>query len=150
MYGRSRRRYCSVNPNIAGNSNSLLTYNLVDENPKNGISYYRLKQVDYDGKFTYSEWVHVRFEGGDKTQLTLFAVNHDASSVTFSFNNLPIESANATITLFDATGRLVYNQEVSNVSRTWNGNIVLGSLGRGNYIARFGVGNQTVIRKFYY
>jgi hypothetical protein len=92
----------------------------------------------------------VKFEGDEKTQLTLFAVNHEASSVTFSINNLPIESSNATITIFDGAGRLVYNQAVSNVSRIWNGNIVLGNLSKGNYIARFGFGNQTVIRKFYY
>ncbi len=29
-------------------------YNFVDRNLKNGISFYRLKQIDYDGKFQYS------------------------------------------------------------------------------------------------
>jgi len=35
----------------AGNVNTLLTYKVYDENPYNGISYYRLSQTDYDGKF---------------------------------------------------------------------------------------------------
>lgn len=39
----------------AGNSNSMLTYNTVDTNPYSGVSYYRLKQVDYDGNFVYSD-----------------------------------------------------------------------------------------------
>jgi len=39
----------------AGNSNDILTYSFVDNNPIIGKMYYRLKQTDYDGSFTYSE-----------------------------------------------------------------------------------------------
>ncbi|NME70214.1 T9SS type A sorting domain-containing protein [Flammeovirga aprica] len=38
-----------------GNSNYLLSYEVKDENPLSGLSYYRLKQVDFDGTATYSE-----------------------------------------------------------------------------------------------
>ncbi len=38
----------------AGNSNVLLEYRAFDNAPASDISYYRLKQVDLDGKFTYS------------------------------------------------------------------------------------------------
>ena len=41
--------------NGAGNSSILLDYNLIDKNPLNGISYYRLKQTDFDGEYEYSE-----------------------------------------------------------------------------------------------
>ena len=34
----------------AGNSNTETTYNSIDHQPVNGVSYYRLKQTDYDGK----------------------------------------------------------------------------------------------------
>ncbi len=43
----------------AGNSNTTLYYNEKDRDPLPGISYYRLKQVDYDGKYTYSDVVSV-------------------------------------------------------------------------------------------
>ncbi|WP_057953221.1 T9SS type A sorting domain-containing protein [Salinivirga cyanobacteriivorans] len=36
----------------AGNSSSLLNYSFTDQNPHYGISYYRLRQVDYDGTAT--------------------------------------------------------------------------------------------------
>ncbi|WP_165851395.1 T9SS type A sorting domain-containing protein [Brumimicrobium aurantiacum] len=39
----------------AGNSNSEITYQFTDVHPLNGISYYRLKQTDFDGKNSYSE-----------------------------------------------------------------------------------------------
>ncbi len=38
----------------AGNSSQLLSYTTLDHYPFPGISYYRLKQTDYNGDFTYS------------------------------------------------------------------------------------------------
>jgi hypothetical protein len=38
----------------AGNSNTILNYHAFDNAPHPGVSYYRLKQVDYDGKFLLS------------------------------------------------------------------------------------------------
>lgn len=134
----------------AGNSNALLTYTLPDKDPEVGVNYYRLKQVDFDGKFTFSEWIPVKFEGADKLQFSQFAVNREASNVSFSFDNLSLSAVNATITVFDGAGRLVYDQSVSNVSKTWNGTIALGNLSKGNYIVRFGLGTQSIFRKFYY
>ena len=39
--------------NGAGNSSTKLYYNYVDVDGINGVTYYRLKQTDYDGKFKY-------------------------------------------------------------------------------------------------
>lgn len=41
--------------NGGGNSNKMLRYNAIDGNPQSGLSYYRLKQTDFDGQFTYSD-----------------------------------------------------------------------------------------------
>jgi len=38
-----------------GNSNKVQNYSAIDKKPFEGTSYYRLKQTDTDGKFTYSE-----------------------------------------------------------------------------------------------
>ncbi|MFH1321155.1 MAG: T9SS type A sorting domain-containing protein [Bacteroidota bacterium] len=46
----------------AGNSNQSLHYTAVDTEPDCGISYYRLKQTDYNGKYTYSDIVAVNYE----------------------------------------------------------------------------------------
>lgn len=40
--------------NGAGNSSTMLNYLFADDAPYSGISYYRLKQTDYDGAYTYS------------------------------------------------------------------------------------------------
>ncbi|MBB3696519.1 T9SS type A sorting domain-containing protein [Flammeovirga yaeyamensis] len=39
----------------AGNSNNRLEYSTTDPSTSRGTSYYRLKQVDFDGQFTYSD-----------------------------------------------------------------------------------------------
>jgi hypothetical protein len=38
-----------------GTTTKVNNYSLIDENPLPGVSYYRLKQVDQDGSFAYSE-----------------------------------------------------------------------------------------------
>ena len=43
----------------AGNSTITLYYSLFDSNPYSGINYYRLKQVDKDGTYEYSDKVYV-------------------------------------------------------------------------------------------
>jgi len=45
----------------AGNSNEILNYETTDYNPYEGVSYYRLKQTDFDGKFEYSFIITVDF-----------------------------------------------------------------------------------------
>jgi hypothetical protein len=38
----------------AGNASTVINYTTVDLTPVDGVSYYRLKQTDFDGQFTYS------------------------------------------------------------------------------------------------
>ena len=43
----------------SGNSNEPLQYDCTDEYPYNGFNYYRLKQTDFDGQYSYSEIILV-------------------------------------------------------------------------------------------
>ncbi|MBX7181105.1 MAG: T9SS type A sorting domain-containing protein [Bacteroidia bacterium] len=45
-------------------SNNTLNYSAIDPNPFEGLSYYRLKEVDNDGQFEYSELRPVQFSKG--------------------------------------------------------------------------------------
>ncbi len=60
----------------AGNSSSDKNYEFTDVSPTKGISYYRIKQTDFDGKYDYSDVVAVSFE-----------INSDGSCVFKVFPN---------------------------------------------------------------
>ena len=45
----------------AGNSRSERQYSFTDEQPTNGINYYRIRQTDFDGQYSYSPVESVRF-----------------------------------------------------------------------------------------
>lgn len=47
----------------AGDSQIRLDYEIVDTMPLQGVSYYRLKQTDFDGAFTYSPVKRVQLDG---------------------------------------------------------------------------------------
>ena len=63
----------------AGNSSTNRYYSLVDNMPLSGTSYYRLKQTDFDGKFSYSPIVAIRLK--EKDAFDLKAVSAEASSL---------------------------------------------------------------------
>ncbi len=45
-----------------GNSNTPTSYDMVDPSPIQGVNYYRLKMIDLDGKFEYSQIVIIRID----------------------------------------------------------------------------------------
>jgi len=56
----------------AGNSSSFKSYQAVDFDPYIGLSYYRLKQTDFDGKFEYSQIKSVTVEKLNSTQVEIY------------------------------------------------------------------------------
>jgi len=53
----------------AGNSNSTKHYTFSDDDPALGINYYRLKQTDFDGVFSYSHTIAISNEGNETTTI---------------------------------------------------------------------------------
>jgi len=58
--------------NGAGNSSELLDYNAIDENPYPRMSYYRLKQTDFDGQFEYSNTIAVAMKNDSDEEVLVF------------------------------------------------------------------------------
>jgi hypothetical protein len=72
----------------AGYSNSLLNYSLIDENPLEGVSYYRVRETDLDGSTQISNPVRVII---NKDRPFTFEVYPNPASFEFiisSSNNL--------------------------------------------------------------
>jgi hypothetical protein len=86
----------------AGNSNHLLSYTHTDLNPLSGISYYRLKQVDFDGRLTYSQIVSVTLLD-EQNGFVLFP-NPTSGNC---FMNWDSELGNVWIAIYDISGKIV-------------------------------------------
>ena len=100
----------------AGNSNTVLRYSYTDHDPHPGISYYRLKQTDYDGSYEYSDWIAVRvnaYEGKDLEILRLFQLN---GSVFMLLQTQP--NSNLEIRVSDIYGREVQHERMHSASET--------------------------------
>lgn len=96
----------------AGISNTTNFYTDVDKNPLEGTSYYRLKQVDYDGNFTYSDPVSVYFEPEIRKDFEFWVYPNPTKSHRFTIANtgkIPLgEPVN--LSLITLSGKTVYTQ----------------------------------------
>ncbi len=117
----------------AGNSNIELFYQLIDDNPTNGINYYRLKQTDFDGNYAYSE---------------IIAINNNLAGINIytSNNFLFIESnetvINGSIQIFDALGRMIFSDEINSTKKVSTANF-----NTGIYIVKIGTSDNFLVRK---
>jgi hypothetical protein len=100
-----------------GTSTEIHTYSYVDGSVQEGTYTYRLKQVDYDGTFEYSDVVEVDVIAPDVFALEQNYPNPFNPSTTINFN-LAADSK-VSLTVFDVLG-----QEVANLI---NGNVAAGS-----------------------
>ncbi len=88
----------------AGNSSSRLDYTVFDERPLYGLSYYRLRQTDFDGTYSYSNTVPVTL-GEFDDRLTIYPnPTQDRIHVQGSPEEL------RAIKVFDSQGRNVTSQ----------------------------------------
>lgn len=87
-----------------GNSTAITSYQFIDKNPQPGINYYRLKQIDLDGKFTYSPIRSVNFM--PQEEISIFP--NPVSDVLFvNLGSNYSEDLATRYSIFDAEGRLI-------------------------------------------
>ena len=53
----------------AGNSSTIINYFDIDKSPYTGISYYRLKQTDFDGHVSYSNIVPIEYNPNGESSI---------------------------------------------------------------------------------
>jgi Lamin Tail Domain/Secretion system C-terminal sorting domain len=86
----------------AGNSIATKKYEFEDKTAMKGVNYYRLKQVDWDGRFEYSKVVSTYL--GDKS-LDATVISSQANQLSLSIQSNSNEDA--TLQIVDMNGRLV-------------------------------------------
>lgn len=129
-----------------GSSSNRITYNFTDQDLNHNRYYYRIKQIDFDGTFKYSDEIFV-----DIPFLSDFILHpnfpnpfNPSTSIRFT---VPVQS-NVKITLIDILGReiaVLFNEvtEAGTKEIQMNGT----SLSSGNYFVRMVAGNIQKIQK---
>ena len=91
-----------------GNSDGESSYRYVDEAPGNAVNYYRLRQVDYDGKATYHDVISV---SGPVRPTT--GVWPNPASTTIHFDTVGFADERVSVTVSNASGRVVLRRELA-------------------------------------
>lgn len=87
-----------------GTSSEIVAYEFRDDQPLYGTSYYRLKQVDYDGSFEYSPVNQVNF--GGNSDLTIYP-NPAASGTEIKIRGKNIRQ----VRIYNTMGQLMLHKD---------------------------------------
>lgn len=92
-----------------GNSVDLINYSFIDKNPEQGINYYRLRLLDWDGKEDFSTIQSVVFKGGPELVEVFPNPFQDHLSIGFQLSS----SEKVLVQIFDILGNLVVEETLS-------------------------------------
>jgi hypothetical protein len=126
----------------AGNSSVVLNYNFVDEKPFAGRSYYRLKQTDFNGEFSYSDWKSVNNSASSGMQsVQLYPVPSNGTDLNLKVVNSL--TGTVQVSIYALNGSLVKYKEFDADENTFDYNIAPDSkLDQGLYIVEIINGND--------
>ena len=113
-----------------------------DNKPTYGVNYYRLKQVDKDGKFTYSKIVKVIVSKSGVQYLV-----YPNPTVDKSIVRMFTDMNNVTIRLNDALGKVVYKNSIAVVKAGEEIEIPVKGYGKGVYVLSINTDSSSHIEK---
>ncbi len=122
----------------AANSNTVLHYSAIDYNPYNGTSYYRLKQTDFDGKFTYSNIVAIDFVSQLTDYVNIYP-NPFSTSITIMMNDAS-QTNNCEFRIYNAMGIEVVNTTITKPLTTFE----TSNFSSGTYLYKVIDNNKTI------
>ena len=126
-----------------GTTSLRSSYAFTDNNPLDGENYYRIKQTDFDGKFTYSSVIRVIATNGTATGLRLFP-NPAISSQQVTLENTTLRNKKVALTIVSSNGVVVRQEQVTfgNDSRL---KVNISNLKKGSYFIRISDGDKKLV-----
>ena len=127
----------------AGTSAKVTTYTFSDDSPL-PISYYRLRQIDFDGKETPSKVLTVTRTGAGKVVLNKLypSVAHDVLTLDMTLNGT------TTVSVYDAVGRLVLSKQLGDVNGSVIEPLTVNGLANGVYMLNVQSGGVRLLQRF--
>ncbi len=93
-----------------GNSNSTINYNYSDLKPIDGNNYYRLKQIDQDGKANYSNTILIKQEKFNQIRITGVYPNPVKHKINVLMESPTNDMVNLMVT--DMFGKIIIQEDV--------------------------------------
>lgn len=127
----------------AGNSVSLLNYESVDNSPVEGNNYYRLKQIDFNGEFTYTKLVAVKFS---TSAADLYIVPNPALDKAF----IKFNAAGNYVTflkVMDMKGKIIFHKQFISDEGLNEYSLNMAEMARGIYSVQLIVEDQNLVSK---
>lgn len=100
----------------AGNSKQVLKYSAVDNNPFKGIAYYRLKQTDYNGKYSYSNIIKI--DNNNKINFAIGSIYSNGNNINVNITTDDLSPL--LIEIIDVEGRIIEKQIITPYSNNSN------------------------------
>lgn len=132
---------------INGNSNSTLSYQIIDTKPLEGTSYYRIKQIDNDGKIAYSKIISIRKAVTNWASISVYP-NPIVDKLNLKiYSN---ENTTVSITIINANGQKVIQQKQAISIYDNNVTIAANQLTTGIYTVKIvnEKTNEAIIKQF--
>lgn len=130
----------------AGNSSQQLNYKVVDTDITSEITYYRLKQTDFDGAYSFSEIIAVSTE--NKNNLNAIIIPNPSGIGTANLNFTSTTEGVTYLKVYSITGQLIDKREI----RTVKGLNLLDlndmNLSKGMYFFNLMMNEKTQVIKF--
>lgn len=95
-----------------GNSSKLINYHFIDYNPLHDVSYYRLKQTDYDKTYTYSHTVPLNLYKGIENSVFQYYPNPANKYITIQLDHTYKNRTELELTFVDIYG-VSFNKIIS-------------------------------------
>lgn len=128
----------------AGNSKELNSYSIVDHEPHKGTSYYRLTQVDLNGKSTSYEPISVTMKNGELS-MELGVKSGEQGLLTWKIYSP--EDVMGVLIVHDINGKEIFRDEIKLTQGYQQYNMPLVELNNGMHIASLMVGKENVRKK---
>ncbi|HUM52753.1 MAG TPA: T9SS type A sorting domain-containing protein, partial [Chitinophagales bacterium] len=122
----------SQNPN----SNTLLSYQSVDNNSLEGKVYYRLKQVDLDGKSSYSSVIVVTCSSAVIAPTVSIFPNPTTNNITVDIKGL---KGKKTILIYDVIGQEMTKRQITNEDENIQETFDVSTFAKATYLLRIDV-----------
>lgn len=127
----------------AGNSNLLNVYSYSDNSPYSDITYYKLKQTDFDGSSNYSDVINTTCSSDEQLSVTLSFADGDLSLIISN------AKSDYSLSIFEVSGKLVYSKDIIKNSEQTQQLILSSDLfSPGIYFIQLQSKDENLIQKF--